>query len=340
MILIVGGGAVGTVLAAALVAAGREPVRLYTREKDRAAWDAVAHLRVSWPNGTPWLDLPRPALIDTLDLKDVDRLVLCVKFAALEPLLDQLPRDAALPAGCTVVSTLNGVEPLRLLRRRLADACIVPVSVMFNAQLDGPLHARLTTRPAVVVGGGDTRFSAALDGSGVQVQHAPGDEAVWGKLLVNLANALSALTHTTFRDLLTRRELRETYVAVVDEAMGVLDRAGIAYASPMPISFAAYRRLLRHGGPLAWWIARLRNGLREGSYPSMVADVEQGRATEVAQLNGEIVRLGESLGVDTPVARRVVALVEALRAHAPPAYLSPAQLLRELQPLAGARRTR
>lgn len=89
---------------------------------------------------------------------------------------------------------------------------------------------------------------------------------------------------TTFEDLFTRAEMRRIYVAVLDEAVALLEQAGTPYQLPMPVSYRTYRWMLLHAGPLAWWIAKTKNGVRSGSYPSMVADVEKGRTTEVAQL--------------------------------------------------------
>jgi len=43
------------------------------------------------------------------------------------------------------------------------------------------------------------------------VKTAAGDESVWGKLLINLANAICALTRTTFKDLFLDPDLRRVY---------------------------------------------------------------------------------------------------------------------------------
>jgi 2-dehydropantoate 2-reductase len=205
------------------------------------------------------------------------------------------------------------------------------MTIMYNAQRLGPLHARITTKPAVVLGGEpDARLQASLAGSGMQVQVAPGDRAVWGKLLINLANAVCAITHSSAHELLTLPALRQVFVAVLQEAVNVLNQSGVAYEWPMPIPFRAYRALLRHGGPVGWWLAKTKNGLRKGSYPSMVSDVEQGRTTEVMQLNGEIARLGAEHGIATPVASKIVSLVQELGSHKPPLYLSPGQLRQAL----------
>lgn len=320
MILIVGAGAVGTILATHLAAAGR-PVGLYARAKDVERFSAIQTARVDFADGRPPLLAPRPALVTKLDLAGVNYLLIGVKYPDLDGLLAQLPDP--IPEGCTLISMLNGVAPLRVLRERRPEAPIVPMSVMMNSQLDGPLHARLTTRAEIVLGSSDPADLAAFSGLGIAVKCASGDAGVWGKLLINLANAICALTRTAFHDLFTDPALRRVYVAVLDEATATMNASGIAWKLPLIVPYCAYRWMLLHGGPLPWWFAKYRNGVREGAYPSMVADVQTGRQTEVEQLNGEIVRLGRTAGFATPVNAQIVALISASRS---PARLSPGEL--------------
>lgn len=328
MILIVGAGAVGTILAAHLMAAQRVPLKLYVREKDVPAMQTAQELRVDHVlNGRPALVTAKPPLTTALSLDGVDYLFICVKFPDLEKLLDSLP---PLPATCTVVSTLNGVGALRVLRSRYPQARIVPMTIMFNGQLMGPLHARITTSAQVLTGSEDARLLRCFEGSGLKVKKVAGESAAWGKLLINLANAICAVTHTTFKDLFTHPDLRAIYVGVLDEAVRMLETAGIQYHLPVPLPYRAYRQLMLRGGPLPWWFARLRNGLQDGSYPSMVADVETGRGTEVGQLNGEISCLGLEHGLPTPVNAKLIGLVRRMEGQAPPKYLTPGELRERL----------
>jgi 2-dehydropantoate 2-reductase len=153
----------------------------------------------------------------------------------------------------------------------------------------------------------------------------------WGKLLINLANAICALTHTTFKDLLSHPRLRGIYAAVLDEAVATLERAEIRYQLPMPIPYRLYRRILLQGGPLPWWFAKARNGLQPGSYPSMVADIDQGRKTEVEQLNGEIVAVGTKLGIPTPINSRIVELVREIEGKKADRFWLPHELRQQLR---------
>ncbi|WP_420466115.1 ketopantoate reductase family protein [Panacagrimonas sp.] len=308
MILIVGTGAVGTILATYLVAAGRD-VGLYARPKDLARFGPVEHLRVDFPDRRPPLLAARPHLLESLDLDQVDQLLIGVKYPDLDALLTRLPDP--IPAHCTLVSTLNGVAPLRALRHARPGARIVPMSVMMNGQLQAPLHARLTTRAEIVLGSDDPVLLGVFRGVGMTVEAAQGDEAVWGKLLINLANAICAATHTTFKDLFCDPDLRSIYVATLDEATAALAATRTPWKLPLIVPYPVYRSLLLHGGPLPWWFAKYRNGVREGAYPSMVADVQAHRRTEVVQLNGEVLRLSHTAGLPSPINARLVELIEA-----------------------------
>ncbi len=328
MILIIGAGAVGTTLAAYLTLAG-QPVRLLMRERDMAAFQGLPHLTVDGVAGRKSLKVVKPELSTTLDLTGVDYLLLCVKYAALDDVLSQLP--ATLPVGLTLVSALNGVSALPRLRQRYPTSRLVNMTVMFNAQLLSPLHAQITTLPQIIIDSDDAKLLDLFDLSGMEVKRAQGEADAWGKLLLNLANAVCALTHSSAKDLLTLPDLRAIYAAVLDEAVALIEHAGIAYRLPMPLPYKLFRQLILHGGPLPWWIARLRNGLQEGSYPSMVADIERGRSTEVNQLNGEIVNLGRAQRRPSPVNAEIVALVQGLEGKLPPPYLTPAELRERLR---------
>jgi 2-dehydropantoate 2-reductase len=319
-VTLVGAGAVGCTLAAALAEA-RKSLCIYTRPKDRSAFEAARTLVLEQP-GKPILRLPAPPLSDALFDTDTRLVLIATKFSALDGLCDAM---AQLPASVTLVSTLNGVKALPLLRQRFPQHRVAGLTIMFNTQHLGPLHARLTTRPQVIAGRDDTDLRELLAGTRLRVRHGASDAATWGKLLINLSNALGALTHSTFRDLLSQPDLRACMVAVLDEAVDRLDAAGIAYALPMPLPYRGYRTLLRRGGPLAWWLARANNGLDDGAYPSMVADVRSGRPTEVRQLNGEIAALGQRLDWPAPRNQWLVEAVQAIRDPTRPAF-TPAQL--------------
>ncbi len=328
MNLVIGAGAVGTILSAYL-SLGHQAPKLFVRDKDKQRLQSLAELKVSHvASGRAGIQLPKPALSTSLDLGDTRFVFLCVKFPDLDPVLDQLPHQ--IPENCEIVSTLNGVAAVRHIRERFPQARVTQMNVMFNAQLIEPLHARITTRPQVVIDRQNRALAALFDDSGMQVLRGNGEAAAWGKLLINLANGLCALTHTTFKDLFLPGDLRRCYAAVFEEAMQTLRAAAVDYQFPVRLPPPLYLALLKRGGPLPWWFAKYRNGLRDGSYPSMVADVVAGRPTEVDQLNGEIARLAQSMGRSARLNEKVVQLIQDLQEQHPPRYLRPEALLKAL----------
>src|SRR3546814_11071074 len=76
-------------LAAFVAAAGREPLELYVRDKNRAEFEAISQLRVERASGV--LSVNRPPLRTALDLHDVDSLLIGVKHPQLAALIDRLP---------------------------------------------------------------------------------------------------------------------------------------------------------------------------------------------------------------------------------------------------------
>ncbi len=326
--LIIGAGAVGTVLAAYLLKSGRR-VAFYLRDKDLPAFGASDELRLDHASGAAPIVTSVPARVTDLSLRGVKNVLLCVKHPALAGVLKSLPHP--LPSGVRLVSCLNGVGIAQRLREEFPDATVANLTIMFNAQLPRPLHALITTRAEVYLASEDPMLFGLFRGTGLTVRKAKGEAAAWGKLLINLNNAICAITHNTFKDMLQKKAMIASFVMVLDESVAVLERAGIPYTLPLPISYRSYRRLLRYGGPLPWWFAKIRNGLTAASFPSMVSDLERGRPTEIDQLNGEILRLGQQINMPTPVNARVIELVRALEGQQSPQYLSADQLCTELE---------
>jgi 2-dehydropantoate 2-reductase len=120
--------------------------------------------------------------------------------------------------------------------------------------------------------------------------------AQWRKLIFNAAsNAIGALTGLT-HGRIAEPPTRDLAWAVMAEGRAVADAQGIVLdQSPEELfDFAA------------------RKGVSYDHKPSMLQDVEAGRATEIDFLNGAIAEFGARHGVDTPLNRALTALVKGL----------------------------
>lgn len=306
--LIVGAGSVGTVLAAYLIKAGHE-VKFYVRPERKAEYEMVKELQMRPVGKGHTIVTPRPLITDRFVLEDLDVLFLCVKHPALPAILDQLPK--LLPEGLILVPCLNGVGLTDILYKRFPSAEVAQLTIMFNARIESPLSAVLTTRPEVQFNTDHESLLHMFNGSGMHVSRVD-NAAEWGKLLINLNNAVCGTTHTTFKDLLTNKTLTGVFVKVMDEAIATYENAGIDYTLPVPVPYGLYRWILLNGGPIAWWIAKKKNGLTDEAFPSMAADIKAGKKTEVEQLNGVIVELGNEHEVATPVNSKLVDIIHQL----------------------------
>jgi 2-dehydropantoate 2-reductase len=123
---------------------------------------------------------------------------------------------------------------------------------------------------------------------------------VWGKLVVNVGiNALTALLRVPNGALVDVPEARALLEQAVAEAVAVARARGTRLPDPDPLAHV-----------LA--VARATGANRS----SMLQDVLRGSPTEIATINGAVVREGRRLGVPTPVNELLTALVQALDATA------------------------
>lgn len=320
--LIIGTGAVGTILAGYLTKA-RHKLLCCVREEDLGDFEAAPKLKIERVGGGPPMEFPTPPLIVRPQLNGIRYVFICVKYPDLDSVMDALPDE--LPEDITLVACMNGIGAAHRLRQRYPKTPVAQMTIMFNARLYEPLHVRITTRPEVHINTDDKELLAQFKNSGMVARRAEDESVAWGRLIISLQNAVCAITHSNFKAVYTDRDLNRALLASVDEAVNVLDHASIRYRLPVALPYRLVRGML-HSGRIAWWWGKLRAGWTEESYPSMVADIDRGNLTEIDQLNGEIVRIGREQGVPTPVNAKIVELVHAMEGKPGGPYKTPLDL--------------
>ena len=261
-------------------------------------------------------------------LRDADIIALCVKSGATVEAAKTIAAHGRV--GALVISFQNGISNVGVLERALGRRLqvargMVPFNVAylgdgrFHKGVAGVLHAE--DRP-------ETRALAERIGGGPAALELSGDMLglAWGKLLINLNNAVNALSGRPLLDQLRDRDYRRVVAASQQEGLRLLRRAGIKPArvgavapAILPLVIGAPDWLFNSVFLKSWKID-------ERARSSMADDLAAGRRTEVDYINGELVALAERLGTDAPVNRRIVQLLREAEAGAPP--LSPAALLR------------
>jgi len=259
-------------------------------------------------------------------LGDADIIILAVKSGATAEAAREIGENAR--SGALVVSFQNGISNVDLLTRELGERFpvvrgMVPFNVAYLGQgrfhkgVAGALRAEDRSQVRALaerVQGGPASIQLSSNMLGLQ----------WGKLIINLNNAVSALSGLPLLEELQQRDYRRVVAACQREALRLLRRASIKPAKVGPVPPWLLPTVL--GSPDWLFNTLFLRGWKidAKARSSMADDLAAGRKTEVDYLNGELVRVAERLLVDAPVNRTIVELVHKAEAGAP--ALGPAQL--------------
>ncbi|MFB4354265.1 oxidoreductase [Microbacterium sp. LS_15] len=293
-IAVVGPGAIGTTIAAALHASGRTPA-LYGRTARESLEFLVGDARIVVPGPVRTRPDELDAGVDAEVDGGADVVFLAVKATQIDA---AAPWLRALCRRDTVVCVLqNGVEQVAMVSPHVAEGVIVLPSVVWfpaQAQPDGTVRLRGDARLTVPAGSGADRIAAVLDGTLCTVEVSADFPAMaWRKLLQNAAAGLMALTgrragvfHRDDLADLTRAYLQEC--AEVALAEGVALDAGVADGI----------------------LAGFRSAPADLS-TSILTDREAGRPLEWDVRNGVVSRLAARHDIRTPVSDLVTTLLAA-----------------------------
>lgn len=134
-----------------------------------------------------------------------------------------------------------------------------------------------------------------------------------GKLLVNLNNALNAISDVPLVEELSNRKWRLKLADQMEEGLAVLKAEGVTPSPPSPVPAWVLPYILRFPTPLFRAAAKQMLAIDPKARSSMWDDLQHGRKTEIDELQGEIIRLGEKHGIPTPVNSSVAQQIQTLQ---------------------------
>jgi 2-dehydropantoate 2-reductase len=299
-IAVVGAGAVGSYVGALLALAGQgvtligRPAHVQAVQRQglllqRAGGSVTAH-----PQATA----------DMAGVRGADLVLVCVKCGDTEGVARELA--PLLDADALVLSLQNGVENVATLAQHL-NRPVVPAVVYAATALPAPGVVQHFGGGEIVFGragadpGPDTtaqrlRAAAAVfSAAGVAVRVCDDVAAeLWAKLVVNCAcNAVSALAQASYAQMAAVPAVQALQRAVVHEAVAVAQAEGILLSADTLLAA----------------VARIAATM-PAQHSSTAQDLARGRRTEIAYLNGHIVRRGAAHGIATPVNQALTALVQ------------------------------
>ncbi len=222
-----------------------------------------------------------------------------------------------LPDVAIVVSLQNGVRNADALRAALPGRRVLAAMVPFNVvrRAPGAYHRasagvlRIDDDPAAAP------LLAACRAASLPIEPRRDMEAVqWAKLVLNLNNAINALSGLPLAAELAQRPFRRCLAAAQREALELISRAGLPVAKLTAIPPRWMPRLLDTPDRLFRLLARRVVAIDPAARSSMWDDLEARRPTEIDHLQGEVVELARRIGGAAPVNGALADLVRAAEA--------------------------
>jgi 2-dehydropantoate 2-reductase len=192
-IVVAGAGAIGCFVGGTLAAAGRR-VAFLVRPRVKAEIERFGLLLTDFDGSEKKLDPGQLALSeDPAILHSAGIVLVTVKSADTAAVAEHIAQHA--PQDAVIVSLQNGVGNVAVLRERLGDRRVLAGMVPFNVVGMGEGRFHRSTSGDIHVGEDDANTAAALSVPGLAMRASRDITGVqWGKLIINLNNALSALS--------------------------------------------------------------------------------------------------------------------------------------------------
>ncbi|MBO9400199.1 2-dehydropantoate 2-reductase [Shimia sp. R9_3] len=314
-IVVAGAGSIGCFVGGMLARAGRN-VTLLLRA---GTFEEISHHGLSLTDYDGMDEALSPdscaMQTDPSCLAEADIVLVTVKSGATAQIANDIARHA--PKGAIVVSLQNGVENADTLRRVLPDHDVRAGMVPFNVVWVGGGRFHRGTSGQIAIEKGAGHVARHLSCLGLEV-HEKRDMAAlhWGKLVINLNNALNALSGLPLRQQIGDMRWRRLMAAQMSEALTVLEGAGITPSNPVAaLPMSVVPRVLRLPTWAFRWVARAMLSIDPNARSSMWEDLDRGRRTEIEELQGQIVRLARQNGQDAAINGRIAALIRAAEAE-------------------------
>lgn len=266
-------------------------------------------------------------------LSEAAMVLVTVKSGSTAAIAQDIARHA--PVAAPVISLQNGLDNAATLRAALPQrdvrAAMVPFNVVPNGK-NGSAAWHRATSGDIVIQSGPGDLASFLGAPGLDVVESNDIVAVqWGKLLLNLNNAINALSGLTLLEQLKSRDWRRLMADQMAEALAVLKAAQIPVTSTTPLPAWMGPHVLRLPTPLFARVAAQMLTIDPMARTSMAYDLAAGRKTEIDSLQGEILTLAARHGMIAPLAQQIsnqIALATDTGVTAPrlqPADLRPPQ---------------
>jgi 2-dehydropantoate 2-reductase len=297
---IAGAGSIGCFVVGMLAAGGRR-VALLARPR------VIQDIENNGLRLTSFEGFDRTIASTTLTLSEDPRIfsdagavLVTVKSADTAEIADIIREHVS--ADVVIVSLQNGVGNVAVLREKLPARCVLAGMVPFNVIARGPGQFHRATSGDIVIERDDAGTAQQLSVPGLNMRPTDNIAGVqWGKLLVNLNNALNALADLPLRQQLAQRAWRILFADQMAEGLAAITASWTPHLLRLPDAIF---------GVLLGRTMRIDPEARS----SMWEDLQRGRRTEIDYLQGVITAIADRHGLQVPLSRRIVELIRSAEA--------------------------
>jgi 2-dehydropantoate 2-reductase len=315
-ILIVGIGALGGTIAARAIRAGL-PVRLAVRNTDSAEALRSSGLRVTGIGGEVRVD---PIEIDVAAVEDYgrgDRFDLILLSTKAQDALDIAPGVAGLLAPEGVLLPIQNGGVAQLIADRVGETKVLGgVSNLGATMIERGVYEQRNAGHLLLgelAGGVSDRVERVVSAlrQAIDVKTSLNlTGAIWSKLLINCSvTTLGALCSQTMRQYMETEVGKTVFLRTYEESLAVALAIGVRLerlaVDPIPPGWPNMSDAADHYGS---WVKALIAFYGDVK-PSMLQDIERGRATEVDFINGYVAAVGNASGVHVHLNTRITKLV-------------------------------
>ena len=312
-IVVAGAGSIGCFVGGMLAAAGAR-VALLARPR------VIREIENHGLNLTSFDGFARQIAASRLTLSEDPRIfadaavvLVTVKSADTPGIAEAIARHA--PADAVIVSLQNGIGNAPVLRERLPGRRVLAGMVPFNVIAPAPGRFHRATSGDIILEQDESDTAARLSVPGLAMRPTADIIGVqWGKLIVNLNNALNALSGLPLRQQLAQRAWRRLFADQIAEGLAAINAEGIRPVSSTPIPVSWMPHLLRLPDAVFAMLLGRTMKIDPEARSSMWEDLHRGRRTEIDYLQGVITEIADRRRLQAPLSRRIVALIKSAEA--------------------------
>ena len=253
------------------------------------------------------------ALITRLTDETFDAVFVTLKCHQLEAAVDDLKQLAE--DGAQLFFMQNGLDSLDAILNELPSHAVKQGVIPFNILSQDNAHFHRGTEGTLLFHQTSVtqQLAKQLGAIGLPCElHTDMKPVIYGKLLLNLNNALNALANQPIKTQLENRKLRKVYAAAQREWLEVANMEGVELAQFTAVRPSWMPAILSLPNWIFLRLAKAMLDIDPHARSSMWEDIKLGRKTEVAFLNGAIVKRAEKLGIDVPINKKITALIHKI----------------------------